>query len=182
MVRHSTKMKNNFFSIFELILCQKLGTYIVKKTPKNYRSRSSSLGATVISAKAVFCQNQDFPSFLVALCSKKCHLGQHNEACTSPYNSVHFKFIMSMYPIYVGKKWHMFQAGPNCRGECSAGNSNHENEHNPDLSAFLTLLLHFFISLQLRCTPLKEIILSLNFTLYLDIFGAKIQISSSFVY
>ena len=147
MVRHSTVRPKKFFSIFELIFCQKLGTYIVKKTPKNYRFWSSSLGATVISAKAVFCQNQDFPSFLVALCSKKCHLGQHNEACTSPYNSVHFKFIMYMYPIYVGKKWHMFQAGPICRGECSAGNSNHENGHNrnPDFWHYYCI---FFIFLQ----------------------------------
>ena len=73
MVRHSTDRPKNFFSIFELIFCQKLGTYIVKKTPKNYRFWSSSLGATAISAKAVFSRNQDFPTFLVGLCNKKCY-------------------------------------------------------------------------------------------------------------
>ena len=72
MVRHSTDRAKKFFSIFELIFCQKLGTYIVKKTPKNHRLWSSSLGATAIFAKAVFSGNQDFPPFLAGLCNKKC--------------------------------------------------------------------------------------------------------------
>ena len=112
MVRHSTDRKKKFFPIFELLFCQKLGTYMIKKTPKNYRFWPSSLGATAISAKAVFLQNLHFPSFLASLCSKKCY--QNFLISQKSTKTIEDQKVIGMpkYPTHVGKKCHMSGLDP----------------------------------------------------------------------